>query len=91
VPDPTDVRLSLGTKEDLRSGLFGYVRCRYGDLRIDGLTLRKNRRGRLVIGYPAREDSRGGRHAYVRPANRAVRRQFEAKILEGLDLAEGAP
>jgi len=85
------VHLTLGTKEDLRDGLFGYIRCRYGDLRIDGLTLRKNRRGRLVIGYPAREDSRGGRHAYVRPANRSVRRQFEAKLIGGLGLGEDAP
>jgi len=85
------VHLTLGSKEDLRDGLFGYIRCRYGDLRIDGLTLRKDRRGRLTISFPEREDGRGGRHAYVRPANRAVRRQFEAKILEGLDLAEGAP
>jgi len=85
------VHLTLGSKEDLRDGLFGYIRCRYGDLRIDGLTLRKDRRGRLTISFPEREDGRGGRHAYVRPANRAVRRQFESQVFAALRRAELVP
>lgn len=66
------------------AGLLGYVSCRVGDLRLDGLALRRTRAGRLRVTFPCRRDRRGRSHPLVRPVGPGV----EAEILAALgDLA----
>jgi len=62
------------------NGLLGYVSLTVAGLRIDGLTLRRTRAGRLVISFPCRSDRRGRKHPIVRPSGPAL----EAAILAAL-------
>ena len=39
-----------------KSGLLGYISCTYGDIRLDGLAVRRTMTGDLTLSYPARRD-----------------------------------
>jgi len=62
------------------NGLVGYLSLRVAGLRLDGLTLRRTRAGRLAVSFPCRRDSRGRRHPILRPTGRSL----EAAILAAL-------
>ena len=69
------------------SGLLGWVRCEYGDLRLDSIAVRRTLDGRLALSFPARTDHSGRRHAYVRPLGDAVRKAIEAQVFRALELS----
>jgi hypothetical protein len=81
----SEVHLSRSSPRDYQSGLVGFVRCVVGDLRVDGLGLRRTRAGRYSISLPRR---RG--HAVVCPLTPEATRALEAQILAALGL-ENAP
>ena len=70
-----------GTDAEIRTGLLGFVSLQYGDLILDGITMRRTAGGRFVLSFPARTDRAGRRHPYIRPADDDARRAIEAKIL----------
>jgi hypothetical protein len=78
------------TPSEQRTGLLGYVRLRYGDLVLDGLTLRRTASGSLSVSYPSRRDRQGGRHPYFEPADPAKRADFERWFLEVCKRSGGA-
>jgi hypothetical protein len=82
-----------GTADEERSGLLGYLSIFYGDLVLDGITLRRTADGNLTLSFPARTDRSGNRHAYFRPVDDAARRRIEREILKGMvsDSSEVAP
>jgi len=79
-----DIRLRTwvrGSDRDERSGLLGYVSVFYGDLILDGLTIRRTTEGRVTISYPQRRDGRGHGHAIIRPIDDDARLRIEKAIL----------
>jgi DNA-binding cell septation regulator SpoVG len=85
-----DVRIRSwcrGTAADERTGLLGYLSVFYGQLVIDGITLRKTAEGRLALSFPERRDGKGRRHSVVRPVDDAARRAIEAAIFAEATLA----
>ena len=67
--------------EDQRTGLIGYLSVTYGNLVLDGITLRRTADGRHAISYPARTDKAGRRHSQIRPIDDAARTEIERTIL----------
>ena len=66
------------------TGLLGWVSLRYGDLHLDGLTLRRTRDGRTVLVFPEHR-TRGGRvRAHVRPGGPDVHAQIESEVVAEL-------
>jgi DNA-binding cell septation regulator SpoVG len=82
-PRITDVRYARASEADRASGLLGYIAVTVGGgLRLDGLALRRSRRGTLYIAYPARGP--GKLHPYVEPTSDHARRELERAVLEAL-------
>ena len=74
----TDVQLTAVRPADARTGLLGFITCTLNDrVRLDGITLRRTRTGRLALTFPARRDRRGHEHAYVAPLDDAARREID--------------
>lgn len=66
---------------EVRAGLIAYIALDYGDLILDGITLRRTAEGRFALSFPARTDRVGRRHAYIRPIDATARAQIEAAVL----------
>ena len=64
--------------------MLGFLSLHYGDLIVDGVTLRRKSDGGFALSWPARTDRGGRRHAYVRPADDRIRREIERVILGAL-------
>ncbi len=77
----TDVRFARAPNGDRETGLLAYASCRYGDLFIDGLALRRTLSGRLAVAFPARRDRAGRRHPYIVPKDHDTRAAIEAAII----------
>lgn len=94
VTDISRIAFVRSTPVETRSGLLGWCSFTLGNLiRIDGVTVRRTRTGRLALSFPARRDRAGIDHPFVRPVDDATRRQLEDAILRALGLApaEGQP
>jgi hypothetical protein len=78
----TGLELTPASPLEQRKGLLGYVRIRYGDLELDGLTLRRTSAGHLTVSYPGRRDRKGHYHPYFRPCDADKRADFERWFLE---------
>ena len=88
----SEVRLTAASVADRAAGLLGYLSLTVNDaLRLDGLTLRRTLAGTVTVSYPARTDSAGERHAYVRPLDDAMRRAIDAQVLAALGLSAAIP
>ena len=88
----TNIVFKRALDRDQARGLLGWVTCDLGEaLRLDGITVRKTLDGRLTLSFPAREDGRGQRHAYMRPIDSAARMAIEESVLAALpaNLGEG--
>lgn len=85
----SDVRLTRASSSLEGRGLLGWVSCTYGDLALDGISLRRTHDGRVTLSFPARR-ARGGReHPYVRPLDDPTRRAIERQVLAALGLGAG--
>ena len=69
-----------GTADDERRGLVGYMSIFFGDVVIDGITVRRTAEGRLTLSFPERRDRQGHRHPVVQPLGQAARRRIEAAV-----------
>ena len=73
-----------------RAGLLGWISATIDDrLRLDGLTLRRTADGRLTLSFPAKRDSTGRKHSYVRPIDDHTRIEIEQQVFHALGLEEG--
>lgn len=86
----SEIRLTPASATDVASGLLGFVSLRYGQLKLDGITLRMTAGGRHALSFPARRDRRGVIHSIMRPANDAARRELEGQVFRALGLEEPA-
>ena len=79
---PVHVRSWIKASEsEIRSGLLGYLSVTYGNLVLDGITLRRTAAGRFALSFPVRVDRAGKRHSYIRPVDDAARKAVEAQLL----------
>ena len=86
-----DVRIRSwlkGTDADARSGLLAYLSVFYGQLVLDGLTVRRTAGGRLTLSFPERRDRQGRRHPYIRPVDDDARRAIEKAVFGAAAVAE---
>lgn len=75
------IRLTPASQRDRRRGLLAYARIALGPYKIEGITVRKTRAGRLAISYPKRTARDGTAHAYFLPTDPEVRAALEGEIL----------
>jgi DNA-binding cell septation regulator SpoVG len=74
----------------IKRGLIGHVSLVVDDvLKLDGLVLRKTRRGHHVLSFPCRRDREGRSHPFFRPIDNQARRGIEAAVFDLLDLTSG--
>jgi hypothetical protein len=70
-----------------KSGLLGWLAFDLdGTWRVDGVALRRTRRGDLALSFPSRIDRHGFAHWFVRPTCDRARREIEGAILAELGL-----
>ena len=69
------------SEQDAHTGLLGYLSVAYGNLVLDGITLRRTADGRFALSFPARTDRAGRRHAFIRPVDDTVRQEIESELL----------
>ncbi|MFN0007024.1 MAG: hypothetical protein ACKVXR_03875 [Planctomycetota bacterium] len=87
----SDVRLTDAASYDVRRGLIGFVSCVLNDtVRLEGLTLRRTRKGQTAISFPTRRDAHGREHAIVRLLRSDDRRSIEAQIFSALGIEQKA-
>jgi hypothetical protein len=79
-----DIQFTAGSRADRTTGLLGFVRLQYGDLLLDGLTLRRTLDGRLVLAFPRPSRRVGLARQLVGPAGPDVRQQIEAEVVAEL-------
>jgi len=81
----TDVHFTSAHAGDVEGGLLGFLSCVVGSqLKLDGITLRRTRDGRLTLSFPVRHDRDGRQHPLVRPVNDLARRNLEAQVIAAL-------
>ncbi len=69
---------------DQASGLLGFVRIDVGDLRLDGVAVRRALDGRYVLSFPSRRDRQGVEHSTVSPLTVEIGRDIEAQVVATL-------
>ena len=93
MPDPiriSNVHFTAAPPTDTERGLLGWVSCSLnGNLRLDGLGLRRSVGGRHVLSFPARRDSQGRQRFFLRPLDDAARREIEHQVFQALGIEEG--
>lgn len=62
-------------------GLVAFASCRYGDVLLNDLAIRKDESGRLYLTYPRKLSSSGRPHSLHNPIDRETADQFEEAIL----------
>lgn len=77
----SEVRFAAAGARDVETGLLGWTSFKVGQLRVDGVAVRRTERGTLALSFPARRSSSGARHYYVRPVDDDARREFEEAVL----------
>jgi len=76
-----DLHLTPAPRHLARTGLLGWARGRLGHVLVDGLAVRRTRRGRLEVAWPTRRDAAGREHRLVWPVDRSVRDAVRAQVL----------
>ena len=68
------------------TGLLGWASFLIdGQLRINGVTVRATRGGRLTLSYPVKDDGYGRRWPYVQPIDDAARVALERQVIEQIE------
>jgi hypothetical protein len=85
-PIPTALCFTPSAPRDKARGLLGFLSCRYGDLVLGGIAVRRTRDGRHVLSFPVRHDRNGDQHHIVRPVDDDARKAIEAAVFDALGL-----
>ena len=81
----SEVTFAATGQRDRELGLFGFVSFLLNDaIKVDGVTLRKTRDGRLTLSYPAKKDAGGRSFPYFRPVSDEVRRSIESQVFAAI-------
>jgi hypothetical protein len=88
----SEVRFTSARSDDIERGLIGWASFTVdGNLRLDGVAVRRTVEGRHALSFPARRDASRRRHFYVRPLDDRARREIERQVLGTLGFLEEAP
>ncbi len=77
----SDIRFAEASIPLKARGVWGWVCCDYGELRLDGLRVQRTKKGRYMLGFPRHVDANGVAHAYYRPLDQAARISIETQVL----------
>ena len=84
----SDVRFTRASSTEASAGLIGYTSFLLDDrIRLDGLTVRRTRRGILTLSFPAKPGRDGRDWPYVRPIDDETRQTIEQQVLAAIGLA----
>lgn len=83
-PMVTNIHFKPAKRLDVESGRLGWIRVDVGSVRIDGITLRRTRRGELALSYPIRRDSQDREHTIVLPISLQHEIAIERAVLAEL-------
>ena len=64
-----------------RGGLVAFASCRYGDVLLNDIAIRRDETGHLYLTYPRKLASTGRPHPLHHPIDRETADQFEAAVL----------
>jgi len=79
------VRFVAACAGDRAAGLLGWVSCSLGAVRLDGIAVRRTRKGRSTLSFPR---GRGHRHP-VRPIDDEARKAIEREVFAAIKLPGG--
>jgi hypothetical protein len=83
-----NVRFEPSDPEAWDTGLLGYVSFGLNDgVRIDGVTLRRTRHGKLSLSFPTKRRVTGKQFFCVRPLDATAHKQIEEQVFQALGLA----
>jgi len=84
----SDIRFRPGTPEAARDGLIGYVAFTLGgQVRIDGVMVRRTMTGDIRLAYPTRRDRGGREHGIVHPIDAEAHAEIERLVLAAIGRA----
>jgi DNA-binding cell septation regulator SpoVG len=84
----SNVTFSSASPSHRRGGLLGWASFTLGDLRLDGVAVRRRARdGRLILSFPERRDAHGKVHDIIRPISSAARETIEEEVFRALNVA----
>ena len=75
------ISITTSSSRERRGGLLAYARVALGPYKIDGITVRKTRAGRLAVTYPKRTARDGTAHPVFLPTDPEVRGALEGEII----------
>ena len=74
---------------DQNRGLVAWLKFTIDDMVVvDSVALRKKKNGEYALSFPARRDSFGALHNYIRPIDDRARREIEKQVFSILDLTQ---
>jgi len=80
-----DIRFAPAKPELRARGLIGWMCCSLnGEIQLDGIAVRRTADGRYFLSFPARTDSNGVSHDYIKPLSKDVRDAIESQVIGDL-------
>ena len=64
-----------------RDGLVAFASCRYGDVHLNDIAIRRDDAGHLFLTFPRKLSSSGRPHPLHYPIHREATEQFDAAII----------
>jgi len=64
-----------------KDGLVAYASCRYGDVYLNDIAIRREKTGKLFLTFPRKLSSTGRPHPLHYPIHREAAEQFDAAII----------
>ena len=78
---PVDVRFVAADAPHQHDGLLGWAQATIDSLAVDGFTLHRTLRGRLVVTWPHRRGEDGRLYPVVEPVDAATRQAVRAAVV----------
>jgi DNA-binding cell septation regulator SpoVG len=90
-PTLHDFRFTAANRIEQTTGLMGWIAFTVnGQLRVDGVTLRRTAEGRLTLAFPARVAADGRKRPIVWPPSEEARQAIESQVFGALHFDAGS-
>ncbi len=81
----SSITFVLSNSDQRKTGLLGFVSFVINScMRIDGVAVRRTRKGHLTLSFPSRRDANGKQHPYIRPTSTTARIEIERAIFAAI-------
>ena len=74
---------------DGRGGLVAFASCRYGDVYLNDIAIRRDDTGHLFLTFPRKLSAKGRPHPLHYPIHREAAQQFEEAIIGEIEVLLG--